>query len=389
MTYLTRRYSGIFYVRFRITLFSKRQVLLRFSLDTRDRIAARRLLLTYLSWLIPMQTAVQPGDLFDAILEHGRAMVLAGPARTRDEVNRRARFIKTAWSHRDAWANSDPCPIRDHHAFELQDEVRVLLVMLDTMKIEDMLRLEMAVADPDYIKGRGETIFDLAFDETTGAARAYKPAYLADMYDDGQDADLGLRAGERSIYDIYYNADGTKRAIQAQGGVRATSQPRSPIPATRMVSAVVPSLLPAPPLSATLSQAKKEYLDGLAATHRDGRAEEDAGLVIQFMIDFLGDLSIDRVGRDALHQFEMAMAATPDRTGLPKKAACSPFQRWKYGQEHGLVGLKMLSETRIKNIWHRSLHAWFDWMATKGHPKIDYRFSVVPENPTGSIERDA
>ena len=53
MTYLTRRYAGVFYARIRVTTCSGRRTLLRFSLGTRDRLEARRHLLAYLSWLPP------------------------------------------------------------------------------------------------------------------------------------------------------------------------------------------------------------------------------------------------------------------------------------------------------------------------------------------------
>ncbi len=129
ITYLTRRYAGVFYNRIRVTTSSGRRRLVRFSLGTRDRLEARRHLLAYLSWLLPMQTAADPGQLFDDILTHGRAMVLKGPARTRAEVVHRIRFVDLAWIHRSDWIASGPCPNRDHHANEVQEDVRWTLVM--------------------------------------------------------------------------------------------------------------------------------------------------------------------------------------------------------------------------------------------------------------------
>lgn len=81
-------------------------------------------------------SAVSPSHLFGDGL--GRAIILEGPARAHDELVLRTRFIDTAWTHHQDWIRSDPCPIRDFRAFELQEDVHCTLVMLNEMVREDM-----------------------------------------------------------------------------------------------------------------------------------------------------------------------------------------------------------------------------------------------------------
>lgn len=64
--------------------------------------------------------------------------------------------------------------------------------------------------------------------------------------------------------------------------------------------------------------------------------------------------------------------------------------RYRYAEIHGFARLKPMSQTRIKNVWHGSLHQFFAWLRTKSfYSDPDYRFSLVPNNALEAQERDA
>ena len=107
------------------------------------------------------------------------------------------------------------------------------------------------------------------------------------------------------------------------------------------------------------------------------------------MIDFIGDKPIADVTPDDLHAFEIAMASTPDRLRIPKDHAASLYKRYTYAKEHGFAGLKMLSEKRVSNVWHRCLHQFFRYLDDKGKGQIKYQFDLLPANASEATERDA
>jgi integrase len=141
--------------------------------------------------------------------------------------------------------------------------------------------------------------------------------------------------------------------------------------------------------SEKLSASVKKYLNQKATVHNDRRADEDAGLILQFMIDFLCDPTLGTLTNEHLMAFEEAMAKTPDRKGLPAEHTKSLLLRYRYGQKNGLDGCKMISRKRISNIWHRCLHQYFAWLKIKSFAVIDYRFTVVPKSAPKSKERDS
>ncbi len=252
---------------------------------------------------------------------------------------------------------------------------------------EDMGRLEMKRDDVDAGWMPDETINALCFDVATGRVRAYLPDEFRDMPDADSDVEFGVRQGEKSIYDMYLKADGRKKKIHvappappsSTGDVR-----RSATPSSRAVAKGDTGVAPAS-ASALLSAAKRDFLAARRIAKGDGRAEEDAGLII----DFIGDKPSADITSDELHAFEMAMASTLDRLRIPKDHATSLYKRYAYAQRHGFEGLKMLSEKRVSNIWHRCLHQFFRYVDEKGKGQIKYQFDLLPANASEATKRDA
>ena len=167
------------------------------------------------------------------------------------------------------------------------------------------------------------------------------------------------------------------------------------VPAPPPLPAATPDLVPAPysPTGATsqpkaeaiggmtLSEAKKEFLDFHALRKGDRRTDEDAGLVIDFLIDFMGDIPINSLTPENFLEFETALAATPNRQGIPPEHSGSLMARYRYAKKQGWDNLQPMSVTRIKNVWHVSLKQFFVWLQQKNFysgPKP--HFSLVPHN---------
>jgi len=139
-----------------------------------------------------------------------------------------------------------------------------------------------------------------------------------------------------------------------------------------------------------ISEARRLYLDQRRTSDGDGRAEEDSGIVLNFLIDFLGDRPMSTLTEKDLMKVENALPDIPHPTGVPRAHKRSLHARWQYAQSSGWDGLKRISKTRLKNGWHRSLHAFFAWARTKGlYGGPDYKFSLVSADNSDAQDRDA
>lgn len=139
-----------------------------------------------------------------------------------------------------------------------------------------------------------------------------------------------------------------------------------------------------------LSETRRLYLGQRRTSDGDGRAEEDAGIVLDFLVDFLGDRPMSSLTQKDFMRVENALPDIPHPAGVPGIDRASLYLRWQYAQTHGWDGLKRISKTRLKNGWHRSLHAFFAWARTKGFYKgVDYRFNLVNADNGEAQERDA
>ncbi|QMV00846.1 tyrosine-type recombinase/integrase [Devosia sp. D6-9] len=140
----------------------------------------------------------------------------------------------------------------------------------------------------------------------------------------------------------------------------------------------------------TLSEVRRAFLDQRRVADGDGRAEEDTGIVVQFLIDFLGDRAINEIVAADLLRVENALPRIPHPHGVPKEAQVSLHQRWLYAEQHGWDGLKAISKTRLRNGWHRGLQAFFAWARGKGiYSGPEYAFKLTARENREEQERDA
>ncbi len=147
--------------------------------------------------------------------------------------------------------------------------------------------------------------------------------------------------------------------------------------------------VPQPTGGITLSQAKKEFLDYQEKRFGDARADEDTGLVINFLIDFAGDRPLSSLNREIFRTFERALADTPNRTGIPRKQAGSLMARYLYAKANGWDGLRPISKKRF-GVWHLSLNQFFAWLIEQElYSGPQYKFKLVPDNAAESEDRDA
>ncbi|MFD2647216.1 hypothetical protein ACFSX5_05320 [Devosia albogilva] len=139
-----------------------------------------------------------------------------------------------------------------------------------------------------------------------------------------------------------------------------------------------------------ISEVRRAYLDQRRTNDGDGRAEEDAGIVLDFVVDFLGDRPMSSLSEREWFKIENALPDVPHPYGVPKEYTVSLHKRWQYAQAHGWGGLKRISKTHLKNGWHRSLHAFLTWAREKGfYAGPDYKFNLVSADNSEAQERDA
>lgn len=140
-------------------------------------------------------------------------------------------------------------------------------------------------------------------------------------------------------------------------------------------------------LSSTLSGARAEYLDYLAAKKGDRRADEDVGIVLLFLIDMVGDKPLKELSAADLLKVERALPEVPDRKGLPRQASASLHSRWTYGEKKGRDSLKPLSRKRL-SVFHSALNCFLKWLREKAVIVLDFQFSLVGDVNLEPTERD-
>jgi hypothetical protein len=92
----------------------------------------------------------------------------------------------------------------------------------------------------------------------------------------------------------------------------------------------------------------------------------DLGLVVQFMVDQLGDPATGAMTREQLERIERMLPDIPDRLGVPRTFQSSLTARYDYARKHGWKGLKRLTEARIKKSYHAWLTKFFRWLIKEG-----------------------
>lgn len=145
---------------------------------------------------------------------------------------------------------------------------------------------------------------------------------------------------------------------------------------------------PSPVASPRRGKAKKasallaEFLaDERRARGHDG-VRGDVGIYVDFMIALLGDRAIGDYGKDDLDKLGRELPEIPNRTGLPRDAKGSLWDRYRHAKEHGWQGLARLSETTLINRYKSGIDRFLAWAETKNHVNDKIRINVVlsPEN---------
>lgn len=141
---------------------------------------------------------------------------------------------------------------------------------------------------------------------------------------------------------------------------------------------------------ARISEVRQAYMDQRRIADGDGRAEEDVGLVIQFLADFLDDKPINEVSASDLMRVENALPNVPHPHGVPKDHQTSLYRRWLYAEQNGWDGLKAISRTRLRNGWHGGLHTFLKWAKKRGaYVGPEYEFRLVARKNPKEKQRDA
>lgn len=139
-----------------------------------------------------------------------------------------------------------------------------------------------------------------------------------------------------------------------------------------------------------LSEVRVAFLEQRRVADGDGRAEEDTGIIVQFLIDFLGDRPIGSIIAADLLRVENALPRIPHPHGVPKDFQVSLHQRWLYADRNGWDGLKAISKTRLRNGWHRGLQTFLGWARAKGiYTGPEYTFKLTAKENREEQERDA
>jgi integrase len=423
-SYLTRRSGGVYYLQIRVPkLFGQSSKLWRFSLFVRDYRSARRAVLPYLSWLLPMKDANETTELVEILCDRLDRFLIQPRAADANDVRHRIHFLNRLLQYVTEWKTADLSPVQDRmieeHFFRLRDGAVILNVgLLDDMVTWGVYNFsqnalanwessyawdfdEIPPPPDDPIPLPGDRAHAHAVGYAISSASEpelirkyfskYRPDWLRYLSSDGQTVVVGTgETAAKPLTESYTAAAAQTFVDFQQRDLERLSAAHPTADRTGRGVASQPAAKLAQAGSLTLMKAKKAYLDFRCTEQGDRRNEEDAGLVIDFMIDFLGDVPLSALTPEQLLEFEHAMASVPDRKNLPKEATRSLFARYQYAQEHGFDGLKPMSITRIRNVWHRSLHQFFNWLSGKGfYSGHKHKFSLVPKNAIEPQQRDA
>jgi hypothetical protein len=120
------------------------------------------------------------------------------------------------------------------------------------------------------------------------------------------------------------------------------------------------------------------------------KARGEAEAVVQFAIDFLGDLRMSELTEEKWKLLDEALPDIPNRDNIPRKFSKTLFQRYKYAEMHGWAELVRVTPTTIKNRYWGGLYKFIDWAIQEKHycgPRHPFE-CIDPENLAPS-PRDA
>ncbi|MET4115484.1 integrase [Bradyrhizobium sp. JR1.5] len=119
-----------------------------------------------------------------------------------------------------------------------------------------------------------------------------------------------------------------------------------------------------------------------------GRGEAEA--VVQFAIDFLGDPRMNELTDDKWKLLDEALPDIPNRSNIPREAAKTLFQRFKYAEERGWSELTRVTTTTIKSRYWGGLYKFIDWtIQEKRYSGARYTFECIDPENLAPLPRDA
>lgn len=131
----------------------------------------------------------------------------------------------------------------------------------------------------------------------------------------------------------------------------------------------------------------------IAEKRREGSSGDlinDVRLVIEFLIDRLGNIRTDTFDAAMTEKLDMMLPDIPDRKGIPRGQCKSLSARYDYAQKNGWSNLKRLTKARLVNGYHNSLSKFFAWLIQKSYyPHKKPIFRQVSGKNLVSLPRDA
>ncbi len=349
VSYLARR-EGRYYLQVRcshVVAGLLNQPLFRTSLRTADYRQARRRVAECLGWVYGMNDSIDFAALFA----------------------KNVRQLQTYLS--------DPLPLSDDRLFARRSYEEMLKNLNRRAQARDF--------DPNASEPRYRALFEAFVEQNLEAETLSRQREKMAAYEQGRtDIKMGIEFGIIPV---------PGRAAQMPDTIR----PAQPIPTPIDLTTDEAPLAPQPSETSTpsrtdtpLSVALEEYL-----TKRHGELGHDGergdlGLVVQFMVDQLGDPATGAMTREQLERIERMLPDIPDRLGVPRAFQSSLTARYDYARTHGWKGLKRLTEARIKKSYHAWLGKFFRWLIKEGYylgPEPS--FSYLSSENLVSLARDS
>jgi len=138
-----------------------------------------------------------------------------------------------------------------------------------------------------------------------------------------------------------------------------------------------------------ISTALDKFLRAERNRHGDGRAEADVAPMVRFIIDLVGDKTLDALTRGDIKRVNEGLPEIPTRKNIPVEHVGSLHARYLYAKENGWGQLERLTTTTIKNRYHSGLRRFFSYLRTNDFWDGDLpRFDIVTAENMTPLPRD-
>ncbi|MCH8490717.1 MAG: hypothetical protein LAT81_12415 [Oceanicaulis sp.] len=138
-----------------------------------------------------------------------------------------------------------------------------------------------------------------------------------------------------------------------------------------------------------LSTALDKFLTAERIRHGDGRANSDVAPMIRFMIDLIGDKTLDALTRGDIKRVNEGLPEIPTRKSIPVEHVGSLHARYLYAKKNGWGQLERLTTTTIKNRYHSGLRRFFSYLKASDFWDGDLpRFNIVTAQNMTPLPRD-